>query len=180
MTHPTKQPPPIKPVTPRDTHITQPNETKNATPDTHSLLATLEKFQADQKQTTPPRHRYNPPRGGSPEGGGSPYGDITSSLSLAEQRAVGNSVRRCYTEDTEARNYATFQAHMVVTTDASGVARAVKFSPGDLGRMSADPSFRAFAERAADAVLSPECANLPLPGRVLGAGPQNLNFVFRP
>ena len=164
---------------PRDTHITQPNQTRNATPDTHSLLATLEAFKADQKQTTPPKHHTNPPQGGSPEGGGVPYGNITSALSAAEQHAIGSSVKRCYTEDTEARNYATFSAHMIVTVDGTGEARMVQFAPETVARMNADPSYRVFAERARMAVQDPSCASLPLPASQLGQ-PHKLSFVFRP
>ena len=108
-----------------------------------------------------------------------PYGNITSALSAAEQHAIGNSVKRCYTEDTEARNYATFSAHMIVTVDGTGVARMVQFAPETIARMNADPSYRAFAERASMAVRDPSCANLPLPPSQLGQ-PHQLNFVFRP
>ena len=129
---------------------------------------------ADQKQTHPPKHRYNPAQGGAPNGGGAPEGDITNALSLAQQRAVGNSVKRCYTEDTEARNYATFGAHLRVTVDATGTARLA-----DIVSPSADPALRAFQERAREAVLDPACASLPLPGRFTGQT-HTLDFVFRP
>ncbi|TLU71313.1 energy transducer TonB [Lichenicoccus roseus] len=156
-------------------HLTQPNPTRNAAADTHSLLATLEKFRADQKQTHAPAAHANPAQGGAPTRGR----DITSSLSAGDQHAIAGSVRRCYAEDTEARNYAQFQAHLTVTVDATGEARMVQFSPADQGRMAADPSYRALAERARAAVMNPTCAKLPLPASQLGAVHQ-IKFVFRP
>ena len=164
--------PPAKAVT---SHLTQPNKTRNVEPDTHSLLATLEKFRADQPQTHPPRAHANPDQGGSP----SRAGDVTGSLGAGAQKAIGASVRRCYAEDTEARNYATFTAHLLVTVDEAGVAREVEFRPDTLARMNADPSYRALAERAADAVRDPRCAKLPIPANLLGSV-QHLSFVFRP
>ncbi|WP_342628154.1 energy transducer TonB [Nguyenibacter vanlangensis] len=177
---PTPQPEPTAPPKVRQpSRITQPNEAKKAVPDTHSLLATLDAFRADQKQTHPPKARANPLQGGAPEGGGAPDGDITSALSAAQQGAIGNAVRRCYTEDTAARDYATFVAHLVVTVDATGTARIVQFAPETQARMAADGSYRALAERARAAVLSPTCAQLPLPKAMLGQTRQ-LKFVFRP
>lgn len=160
-------------------HLTQPNETKNATPDTHALMATLDKLSADQKQTHSPHSRANPRQGGAPHGGGIPHGDITSALSLGQQKAIGNSVRRCYSEDTEARNYHQFQAHLIVTVDATGEARMVSFASDTLARMQSDPQYRAQAERARSAVLNPTCARLPLPEQFKGQN-HTLKMVFRP
>ncbi|WP_282761331.1 energy transducer TonB [Komagataeibacter saccharivorans] len=168
-------PPKVQPPS----RITQPNEAKKSVPDTHSLLATLDSFRADQKQTHPPKARPNPAQGGAPDGGGTPDGDITSALSSAEQKAIGSSVRRCYSEDTAARNYAQFVAHLVVTVDGTGTARLVEFAPQTQAQMDSDPSYRALAERARDAVLSPTCAKLPIPQNLLGQTRQ-LKFVFRP
>ncbi len=156
-------------------HLTQPNKTKNAAADTHSLLATLEKFRVDQKQTHAPTAHANPAQGGAPTRGR----DITSALSAGDQHAIAGEVRRCYAEDTEARNYAQFQAHLIVTVDATGEARMVQFSGADQARMEADPSYRALAERARAAVMNPTCAKLPLPASELGAVHQ-IKFVFRP
>nr|WP_294915511.1 energy transducer TonB [uncultured Neokomagataea sp.] len=167
------------PDTPKFSHITQDHPTKNAQPDSHSLLATLDSFRADQKQTHAAHARANPPQGGAPDGGGVPNGDITKALSLGDQKAIGASVRRCYTEDTEARNYASFTAHMIVTIDAQGEARLARFAPETAARAASDPSYRVLAERARDAVLSPTCAHLPIPGNLLGKT-HELRFVFRP
>ncbi|QDH17289.1 energy transducer TonB [Swingsia samuiensis] len=175
QTHPTDK----LPDTPKFSHFTQPNASKHTQSDSHSLLATLDSFRADQKQTHSPHSRPNPPQGGAPGGGGVPNGDITQGLSAAEQRAVGASVRRCYTEDTEARDYAKFFAHMIVTVDSTGEARLVNFAPDTLAKMRSDPSYRAFAERARDAVLSPTCAHLPIPAHLLGRTGK-MRFVFRP
>ncbi len=172
---PVPHPQPAPPTPPVASHMTQPNRTRNVQPDTHSLMATLEKFRADQPQTHPPRSRANPDQGGSP----SRAGDVTGQLSAGAQKAIGGSVRRCYSEDTEARNYASFTAHLLVTVDASGEARLVDFKPDTAARMAADPGYRALAERARDAVLNPTCSKLPIPANLLGHT-QQLSFVFRP
>ena len=172
---PTPHPQPELPKMTMPSRLTQPNKTKNAEPDTHSLLATLEKFRADQPQTHPPRFHANPDQGGSP----SRAGDVTGSLNAGAQKAIGNSVRRCYSEDTEAKNYAQFTAHLTVTVDATGEARLVEFKPDTAARMASDPEYRALAERARDAVLNPTCAHLPIPANLLGQT-QQLSFVFRP
>ncbi|UMM64491.1 hypothetical protein DM15PD_15060 [Aristophania vespae] len=156
----------------------QPNEAKKAQSDSHSLLATLNSFRSEQKQTQPPRAKANPSQGGSPKGGGDPDGD-TRSLNAGEQKAIGASVRRCYQEDTAAKNYASFMARMIVTVDASGEARIAVFAPETASRMASDPSYRVLAERARAAVLSPTCSHLPVPARLLGKTRQ-FRFVFRP
>lgn len=176
---PQTQPVDKLPETPTFSHITQPNAAKKTQADSHSLLATLDSFRADQKQTHAPKARANPQQGGAPNGGGVPNGDITRALSAADQRAIGGSVRRCYAEDTEARNYASFSAHLIVTVDASGEARLARFAPDTQAKVNSDPSYRALAERARDAVLSPTCSKLPIPSNLLGKT-HELRFVFRP
>ncbi|AOX19225.1 energy transducer TonB [Kozakia baliensis] len=176
---PQTQPVDKLPETPTFSHITQPNAAKKTQADSHSLLATLDSFRADQKQTHAPKARANPQQGGAPNGGGVPNGDITRALSAADQRAIGGSVRRCYAEDTEARNYASFSAHLIVTLDASGEARLARFAPDTQAKVNSDPSYRALAERARDAVLSPTCSKLPIPSNLLGKT-HELRFVFRP
>ncbi len=172
---PTPHAEPAPPAKVVPSHRTQPNKTANVAPDTSSLLATLEKFRADQPQTHPPRAHANPDQGGSP----SRAGDVTGQLGAGAQKAIGNEVRRCYAEDTEAKNYASFTAHLLVTVDAGGEARLVEFKPDTAARMAADPGYRALAERARDAVLNPTCARLPIPANLLGRT-QQLSFVFRP
>jgi hypothetical protein len=175
---PTKQPEPTQ-EKPLDTVTHQPQHTKNPAVDTRSLDNTLEKLLADQKQDTPPTHRYNPDRGGARNAGGQVHGNLTGSLTEGQRRTIGDEVRRCYSEDTAAKDYATYQARMTVTVDAQGVAREVELSPSDRARESSDEAFRAFAERAEHAVLSPDCARLPIPPDKLGQNAK-LTFTFRP
>ena len=89
-------------------------------------------------------------------------------------------MRRCYSEDTAAKDYSTFGAVLVVTIDQSGLARDVKLSPGDQARANGNPAFAVFAERARNAVLDPQCAQLPVPPNLLGKPSQQLTFQFRP
>lgn len=160
-------------------HLTKMEKAKKEVPDTHSLESTLNAYQADQKQTHPPRNKANPRQGGAPNGGGARNGDITRALSAGQQGKIAASVRRCYVEDTAAKDYANFTARLIVTVDASGEARIVKFDPATQSKMNADASYRALAERARDAVLSPTCSKLPVPSNLLGKTSQ-LRFVFRP
>jgi hypothetical protein len=162
-----------------DTVTNQPHPSKSATPDTHSFLNTMEKLLAENKQT-PPKHRYNPARGGVKGGGGARVGDATSLLTKGEMRQIGAEVKRCYAEDTAAKDYATFSAVITVTIDADGEVRDAHLSPADAARAGADPAFRAFAERAQQAVMDPVCAKLPVPETLLGKPSQQLTFQFRP
>jgi hypothetical protein len=185
-----KPPPPVKiPPTkapeqtqekPLDTVTHQPNHTKNPAVDTHSLENTLDKLLADQKQDKPPTHTYNPDRGGKLNAGGQAHGNLTGSLTEGQRKTIGDEVRRCYAEDTAAKDYATYVTTMTVTVDATGTVRAVELSPADRGRASSDFAFRAFAERAERAVLDPQCANLPLPANLLGQPAAKFTFRFRP
>jgi hypothetical protein len=68
---------------------------------------------------------------------------------------------------------------MTVTVDQQGVVRDVQLSPADVARASSDEAFRAFAERAEHAVLSADCAHLPIPPQLLGQVAK-LTFTFRP
>ena len=185
-----KPPPPVKvPPTkaveqtqekPLDTVTHQPNHTKNPAVDTRSLENTLEKLMADQPQDKPPTHKYNPDRGGKLNAGGQAHGNLTGSLSEGQRKTIGDEVRRCYAEDTAAKDYATYVATMTVTIDAQGTVRAVELSPADRARASSDFAFRAFAERAERAVLDPQCASLPVPANLLGQPSAKLSFRFRP
>jgi len=175
---PTKQPEPTK-EKPLDTVTHQPNHTKNPAVDTRSLDNTLEKLLADQKQVVPPTHKYNPDRAGARNAGGQTHGNLTGSLTEGQRRTIGDEVRRCYSEDTAAKDYATYTAKMTVTVDEQGVVREVQLSPSDLARASSDEAFRAFAERAEHAVLSAECARLPIPPALQGRV-GTLTFTFRP
>lgn len=175
---PTKQPEPTK-EKPLDTVTHQPNHTKNPAVDTRSLDNTLEKLLADQKQVVPPTHKYNPDRAGARNAGGQTHGNITGSLTEGQRKTIADEVRRCYSEDTAAKDYASYSARMTVTVDQDGLARDVVLSPADTARASTDEAFRAFAERAEHAVLSPDCARLPIPADKLGQVAK-LTFNFIP
>ena len=153
-------------------HITSANK-KKTQQDSDSLLATLNSFRSDQKNdSTLSTKRLSRSNKNS-------ISNIVGRLSTSQQKAIGAEVRRCYTEDTAAKDYASFVAHLIVTVDATGEARIVQFSPETQARMNTDPSYRALAERARAAVLSPTCAKLPIPKKLLGQ-PRQLKFVFRP
>jgi hypothetical protein len=175
---PTKEPEPTR-EKPLDTITHQPNHTKNPAVDTKSFENTMEKLLADVKQVTPPKHKYNPDQGGARNAGGQAHGSLNGSLSEGQKRTIGDSVRRCYSEDTAAKDYASYSANMVVTIDGQGVVRDVKLSAGDQAKANANFAFRAFAERAEHAVMDPTCAQLPLPPHLLGQT-ATLSFVFRP
>jgi neural Wiskott-Aldrich syndrome protein len=164
-------PPPMPSVT------SQPNPTTSPAPQSQALNNTLEKLRAMLKQT-PPTARYNPAQGGAPNGGGSLFGNDTQALTASERGAIGAYVRRCWTSDPEALGLDKMQALLTVTTDANGVAREAEVAPQDHGKL-ADPHFRAFADRAVNAVLDPACSNLPLPNSMLGKI-NVLTFRFRP
>jgi outer membrane biosynthesis protein TonB len=173
--------PPPKPVVPPVKSLTsQPNVAKKPVVDTHALENTLQEFMADQKQKAPPKHVYNPEKGGKHNAGGSKTGGLTGELSQGQRKQIGDEVRRCYSEDTAAQNYDKFFARIVVTIDATGEARLADLAPEDQARAASDPAFRAFAERAVNAVLDPTCAKLPVPPALLGKPAQTLKFIFRP
>jgi hypothetical protein len=93
-------------------------------------------------------------------------------------RSIGDAVRRCWTYDPGARDVDRLQVVLTVRTDETGTARIAEIAPEDQGKLG-NPVFRAFAERARRAVLSPQCANLPLPRAMLGQQ-RVLTFRFRP
>ena len=171
---------PVKEAKPMDTVRHQQNVTKNPAPDTSSLMNTLEAFSADQKQDKAPTHKYNPSRGGARNAGGQVHGNLTGALSEGQRKRLGDSVKPCYAEDTAAKDYASYYADMDVTVDSEGMARAVALKPAFQAKANADPAFRAFAERAEHAVLSPQCAKLPIPPNLLGQPSATLSFRFRP
>jgi hypothetical protein len=156
----------------------QPNPTKNPAPNSTSVENTLDKLRQQLAQSAPPKGRPNPQAGGHPNGGGSPVGNDTAALSASERGAIGEHVRECWTKDAGALDLEKQRVLLTVTTDASGVARRAEVAGEDIGRMG-DPRFRAFAERAVRAVMDARCANLPLPGKVLGKV-NVLTFRFSP
>jgi hypothetical protein len=166
-------PPPAPPST-----TSQPNPTKNPVPESHEVQNTLEKLRALQRQTEPPKNRYNPSAGGAPNGGGNPQGNDTAELSADQRGAIGDAVRRCWTYDSGALGADKFRVLLTVNTDEAGTVRKAVVADEDQPKLG-DPRFRAFAERAVRAVLSAQCATLPLPKTMLGRQ-TTLTFRFSP
>lgn len=131
-----------------------------------------------QRQTRPPTSRPNPVQGGAPNAGGSRAGDITATLSAAQQGAIGAKVRECWTKDGGALGIESESVQLIVTLDQTGIARDAIIGDQDRGRMG-DPRFRAFAERAVRAIRDPHCASLPIPSTDLGKI-STLTFRFKP
>jgi hypothetical protein len=171
-------PVPVPPEKPLPSTTSQPNPTKNAAPNTRELNNTLERLRALSQQTQPPTQRANPIRGGAPQVGGSPTGDVTATLSAVQQGAIGDKVRECWTKDSGALGIETMSVQLLVTFDEQGVSRMAQVGPADQPRLG-DPRFRAYAERAVRAVLDPRCSNLPIPKSDLGRVGQ-LTFRFKP
>ncbi|MGA8197003.1 MAG: hypothetical protein WB902_26985, partial [Acetobacteraceae bacterium] len=169
-------PPPVPPPPSPQSTTSQPNPTKNPAPQSTALENTLEKLRSLQRQTQPPKARYNPQAGGAPNGGGNPESDDTSALTAAQRGAIGDFVRRCWSTDPGMLDLDKMQVLLTVTTDGAGVVRRAVIAQDDVGRVSGNPRLRVFSERAVRAVLDPNCANLPLPQPMLG---QTREFTFR-
>jgi neural Wiskott-Aldrich syndrome protein len=169
-------PPPVPPPPSPQSATSQPNITKNPAPESDALQNTLAKLRSLQKQTQPPKARYNPQSGGAPNGGGNPLSDDTSALSMSQRGAIGDFVRRCWSTDPGMLDLDRMQVLLTVTTDPSGVVRRAVVADDDAGRVGSDMRLRVFAERAIRAVLDPNCSNLPLPQTMLG---QTRVFTFR-
>jgi hypothetical protein len=170
---PKPQPPAPAPKSP----TAQKHLIKKPAPMSKSVLNTLSKLRALQKQDKPPTAHYNPEQGGAPHGGGV-KSTSNSRLSAAERSAIGSEVQPCWGIDAGAPGVAKFSVLLQVITDASGVVREAQVAPADQGRMG-DPLFSAFADRAVQAVKNYQCAKLPLPNYMLGK-PQNFVFRFTP
>jgi hypothetical protein len=156
----------------------QPNVTKNPAPNSHTVDNTMERLRQQLAQAAPPKARPNPRAGGQPNSGGNPLGNDTAALSADQRGAIGDHVRECWTKDAGALDIEKQHVLLTVTTDAGGTARVAEVTGADVARMG-DPRFRAFAERAKRAILDSRCANLPLPGDVLGKV-NVLTFRFSP
>jgi hypothetical protein len=152
--------------------------TKNPAVNSNEADNTLEKLRQAARQKQPPTAKPNPAAGGAPQGGGNPLGDDTATLSAAQRGAIGEHVRECWTKDGGALDVDKQKVLLTVETDPTGIARKAVVAGDDVARMS-DPRFRAFAERAIRAVMDVRCANLPLPGNMIGK-PNVLTFRFSP
>lgn len=142
------------------------------------MNATLERLRANQPQTRPPTGRPNPQAATAPQLGGSRQGDITASLSAQQQGAIGDRVRECWFKDAGALDLETMSVQVIVTFDETGMARLAEVGDADRGKMG-NPRFAVFFERARRAILSPRCANLPIPRNELGKV-GILTFRFKP
>ena len=176
-------PPPVPPPPAPPSATAQPNVTKNPAANSSSVENTLQKLRQQVAQSQPAKARPNPQASGQPKGAGSSSSasashDDTAALNAAQAGAIADRVRECWSIDAGALNIEKQHVLLTVTTDASGIAREAIIAPDDLGRMI-DPRFRAFAERAIRAVRDARCANLPLPGNMLGKV-NHLTFRFRP
>jgi hypothetical protein len=167
-------PPQPQPPAPAQSPTHQQHVVKTPVPLSKSVLNTLEKLQALQKQDKPPTAKYNPDQGGAPNGGGSNQSTANSGLTGADRDAIGQHVQPCWTVDAGAPGLSTFSVNLLVTTDGTGTVREAVVAPQDQGKMS-DPIFNAYANRAIDAVQNVQCATLPLPSFMLGS---NHTFLF--
>lgn len=143
--------------------------------DDKSLLDALDKLKKENKASSKTKTSAKNSSAKTGAGGS----DDTTMLSAGQQTAIGDEVRRCYEQDTQSHDYASFTAHLLVTIDGSGTARRVDFAPETRAKMEASAPYRALAERARMAVLSSACAKLPMPSSMLGRT-RTLRFVFRP
>ncbi len=109
---------------------------------------------------------------------GNALGNDTATLSAAQRGAIGDHVRECWTKDAGALDLEKQQVLLTVETDPTGIVRKADVAGDDLARMG-DPRFRAFAGRVIRAVMDVRCANLPLPGNMLGRT-NILTFRFSP
>jgi hypothetical protein len=89
----------------------------------------------------------------------------TVALNGDQRIAIGDHARECW--DPGSLDVDQEQVMLTVTTDATGIARKATVAGDDVGRMG-EPKFRAFAGRAIQAILDPQCANLPLPSNAMG------------
>ncbi len=178
-TPPLPVPPPPTPAPSPQSATSQPNPTKNPAPQSTALENTLEKLRSLQRQTLPPKSRYNPQSGGAPNGGGNPQSDDTSALTASQRGAIGDFVRRCWATDPGMLDLDKMEVLLTVTTDGGGVVRRAIVAPEDVGRVSGNMRLRVFSERAVRAVMDPNCANLPLPPTMLGQI-RTFTFRFRP
>jgi neural Wiskott-Aldrich syndrome protein len=170
-------PPVPQPPAPAQSPTHQQQVVKTPAPLSQSVLNTLLKLQALQKQEKPPTAHYNPDQGGAPNGGGV-QSTSNSRLSGADRDAIGNHVRPCWTVDAGAPGLSTFSVELMVTTDATGTVREATVAPQDQSKLG-DPFFNAYSQRAIAAVMNYQCATLPLPSYMLGQT-QTFLFDFKP
>ena len=168
-------PKPQPPAPAQKSPTSQKHEVKTPAPMSQSVLNTLARLRALQKQKKAPTAKYNPKQGGAPNGGGTKMSTANSGLSASQRNAIGSEVQPCWGIDAGAPGVQNFSVMLQVTTDASGVVREAQVAPQDQDKLG-DPIFGAFAQRAVDAVKNYQCAKLPLPSYMLGSVH---TFIFR-
>ncbi|GAA5265820.1 hypothetical protein ACOSOMT5_P2247 [Acidiphilium sp. MT5] len=169
-------PPKKQPPTPAQKSPTsQKHVVKTPAPMSQSVLNTLAKLRALQKQKKAPTARYNPAQGGAPNGGGTKMSTANSGLSSADRNAIASEVQPCWGIDAGLPGVSKLSVLLQVTTDQTGTVREAEVAPADQGKLG-DPAYAAFAQRAVNAVKSYQCAKLPLPPYMLGAVH---TFIFR-
>ena len=105
---------------------------------------------------------------------------VTSTLSTTQKRAIADTVKRCYAQDTQAKSFVAYHADLAVTVDASGEVRVANLARLPRARASTDLACRAFTERVLQAVRSPPCARVPVPANLLGQPAAVFTLRFRP
>ncbi len=87
--------------------------------------------------------------------------DFGSRLTMSEEDAVREHIRRCWIEPAGARNVKDMEVRIVGSVGRDGVVQKVDVAERDKIRMREDPFFRTLAESAMRAFL--KCPRLPLP-----------------
>ena len=120
---------------------------------------------------------FSPSNPTPPNAGGSTQSTANSGLTGGDRDAIGNHIKPCFNVDAGAPGLSTFSVNIIVTTDATGTIREADIAPEDQSKLS-DPLFNAYAQRALDAAMNYQCANLPLPSYMLGQSQKFLlNFT---
>jgi hypothetical protein len=177
---PAKTPLPVKQTVSSapDSTTHQTHAVKTWVPFSPALMTTLQNLRMQQNEDHAPTHPYATTPAAQQSAAGNPKNPASAGLDASERNAIGQHVQPCFSVDPGALGLAGFNVDLLVTTDASGIVRNAVVAPGDLNKMS-DASFAAFAQRAIIAVMSAQCANLPLPAAMLGRN-QILLFNFTP
>lgn len=87
--------------------------------------------------------------------------DFGNRLTMSEEDAVREHIRRCWIEPAGARNVQDMEVRIVGSVGRDGVVQKVDVVERDKIRMREDPFFRTLAESAMRAFL--KCPRLPLP-----------------
>jgi hypothetical protein len=102
---------------------------------------------------------------------------LISPLDAEFQTVASPQVAACWGIDAGAPGVASFEFNLDVVVDATGTIREAHVSQTDQSELQ-DPIFAAYANRAIDAVLAPQCSKLQLPADMLGqAHVFSLNFA---